>query len=196
MGAKLIWLVRHGQSQAQSGESGDQLNPPLSVMGVFQAQRLADVLRDLTLDCILVSPLRRAWHTYQLSQAQASHAEYDSRLVEPDWGHAQGYASILPVSTPDIALPDRQNAWLVPVQDRAVSLVDALVTCNWQTVLLYGHVYVFSRILLAFMGLDVHSQTLGAVTDNAAISLLEIDDEQRRFVRYWNERAHVMDLLA
>ncbi len=46
---KQIWLVRHGQSQAQTGVSDDHLDPPLS---------------DLSLDCILISPLRRAWCTY------------------------------------------------------------------------------------------------------------------------------------
>jgi hypothetical protein len=46
----------------------------------------------------------------------------------------------------------------------------------------------------AFVGLDVHLQGLGATMVNAAISLLEIDDDKNHFVRCWNERAHVMDL--
>jgi hypothetical protein len=34
-----------------------------------------------------------------------------------------------------------------------------------------------------------------APMDNTAISLLEIDDQDRRVIRYWNDRAHVIDLI-
>ena len=37
MTVKRIWLVRHGQSQSQTGESDDHLNPPLSDLGIVQA---------------------------------------------------------------------------------------------------------------------------------------------------------------
>ena len=195
MAAKRIWLVRHGQSQSQTGESNDLLNPPLSDLGIVQAKRLVGPLCDLELDCILLSPLRRAWHTYQLSQARAERVEFDSRLIESDWGNLHRYAPILPVKTPDIAQLDQHDAWLLPVQDRALSIVQDLAKANWPSVLLFGHWGVFSRIFMAFTGLNVHSQTFTATMDNAAISLFEIDDEQNRFVRYWNERAHVMDLL-
>lgn len=193
---KQIWLVRHGQSQAQTGESDDHLDPPLSDLGALQAERLVEPLRDLPLDCILISPLRRAWCTYQLSRVRAPHVEFDSRLIESDWGQADRYAPLLPVRTPDIALPDRHDAWLQPVQQRVVALVDELATDHWQRVLLFGHWGLFNHTFLAFTGLDVDSQVLQATMDNAAISMFEIDDEQRRFVRCWNDRTHVIDLLA
>ena len=196
MAAKRIWLARHGQSQSQTGESHDHLDPPLSELGILQAGRLVEPLRDLALDGILISPLRRAWHTYRLAQVRAGYVAFDSRLIESDWGHANRYAPILPQRTPDIALPDRHDAWLQPVRERALSVVDDLARCNWQTVLLFGHWGVFNRIFQAFTGLDVDTKTVKATMDNAALSLLEIDDEQNRLVRYWNERAHVMDLLA
>jgi hypothetical protein len=31
--------------------------------------------------------------------------------------------------------------------------------------------------------------------DNTAISLLELDDDQNHIIRYWNDRAHVADIL-
>ena len=52
---KRIWLVRHGQSQSQSGESTDPLNPDLSDLGGRQAKRLIEPLKDLNLDLILLS---------------------------------------------------------------------------------------------------------------------------------------------
>ena len=107
---KRIWLVRHGQSRSQTGESDDHLDPELSDLGVEQARRLVAPLRELPLDAVLISPLRRARQTWQLSQVEADHVEFDSRLIESDWGLPDRYAPILPVTTPDIALPDRQDA--------------------------------------------------------------------------------------
>jgi len=196
MATKRIWLVRHGQSQSQTGESTDHLNPPLSILGQRQAECLVEPLQDLVLDCILVSPLHRAWHTFQLSRAQADHVAFDSRLIESDWGETHRYAPLLPVRTPEIALPDQQDAWLQPVHERARSLVQTLAASDWQTVLLFGHWGVFSRLFLAFAGLDVCTRALTATMNNTAISLLEVDEEQRRYVRYWNRCDHVMDLLT
>jgi broad specificity phosphatase PhoE len=38
-----LLLLRHGQSQAQSGEDPDQVNPALTALGVAQAPRIAIV---------------------------------------------------------------------------------------------------------------------------------------------------------
>jgi broad specificity phosphatase PhoE len=46
MTAKRIWLVRHGQSQSQTGESHDHLNPLLSDLGIVQSGRLVKPLCD------------------------------------------------------------------------------------------------------------------------------------------------------
>ena len=113
---KKIWLVRHGQSQSQSAEDSDEVDPELSELGRRQAGRLVKPLQNLELDLILVSPLRRAWQTYQLSGIKSRRREFDSRLIESDWGIAGWYQDILPVSTPDLAVPVRHNAWLGPVE--------------------------------------------------------------------------------
>ena len=120
---KKIWLVRHGQSQSQSAEDNDMVDPELSELGRQQARRLAKPLQNFELDLILISPLRRAWQTYQLSGVQNSRCEFDSRLIESDWGIAGWYEDILPVPTPDLAKPDQHNAWLEPVEKRTTRLV-------------------------------------------------------------------------
>ncbi len=69
---KKIWLVRHGQSLSQSTEDNDVVDPELSELGRQQARRLVKPLQNFELDLILISPLRRAWQTYQLSGIQNS----------------------------------------------------------------------------------------------------------------------------
>ena len=192
---KKIWLVRHGQSRSQSGEDPDVLNPELSERGIEQAQRLADPLRNLNFNTILVSPLKRAWQTYEYTQAKADHVEFDSRLIESDWGIDRYYESILPVASPGSAYADRHDAWLVGFAKRSLSLVESLLEAPEEKILLFGHWGIFNSLLLTFTGMDTCGVSVLAPMDNTAISLLEIDDQDRRVIRYWNDRAHVIDLI-
>jgi len=192
---KKIWLVRHGQSQSQSGEDSDVVDPELSELGRRQAGRLVQPLQNLELDLILISPLRRAWQTYQLSGVRNRRCEFDSRLIESDWGIAGWYKDILPVSTPDLAEPDRHNAWLEPVENRTVDLIADLLKAPIEDILLFGHWGIFNHIFAEFAGIDLTKINVKAPMDNTAISLLELDSDQNHIIRYWNDRAHVADIL-
>ena len=187
---KMIYLVRHGKSKAQAGEDPDCLNPELSDLGREQSKRLATRLQGIEVDAILLSPLRRAWQTYELSEVDASRIEFDSRLIEDN----TGYERILPVELPDIARPDRHDAWLTPPGERSASLMDDLLRNPGENFLLFGHCGIFTRLFHAFAG---HSDTLYFMhTDNAAVNRIDIDDVNDRVVRFWNDRTHVLDLLG
>ncbi len=192
---KKIWLVRHGQSQSQSAEDNDVVDPELSDLGRRQAGRLVKPLQNLELDLIIVSPLRRAWQTYQLSGLKSRRCEFDSRLIESDWGIAGWYQDILPVSTPDLAEPDRHNAWLESVEKRTAELVADLLKTPNKNILLFGHWGICNHIFAEFAGVDLTKISVRAPMDNTAISLLEFDSDQNHIVRYWNDRAHVADIL-
>jgi broad specificity phosphatase PhoE len=195
---KRIYLIRHGQSRSQTGEDKDGVDPELSVLGMQQARRLSDPLNNIKIDRILISPLRRAQHTYQLSQANARRAEFDSRVIESNWGIPGYYKKILPVVTPDIAEPDRHDAWLKDVKERCEELLSELLSCAEENILLFGHWGLFSTFFLAFtQWTDISDRQVRLVAsmDNAAISLFEVDDNSNRIIRYWNDRSHVMDLL-
>jgi len=189
-----IWLVRHAQSKAQTGEDEDHINPPLSELGIRQAKRLTGPLGDTMFDRILISPLERAWRTYELSRAQSKRAEFDSRVMESNWGHDDFYAPVLPLSTPDIAEPDRQHAELRDVHERANSLAAELLGGVEQDVLLFGHWGIFGVLFRTLLGIDGKTPSVHAEMDNAAISLFEVDDGGRLILRFWNDRAHVADL--
>jgi broad specificity phosphatase PhoE len=192
---KQIWLVRHAQSKSQSGEDNDERNPELSDLGRQQAQRLIDPLKAIRLDRILLSPLKRAWQTYQLSQVNAPKVEFDSRIAESNWGIPNYYQGLLPLITPDIAQPDCHNALLRAVEDRVVELVSDLVDSDEESVMLFGHWGVFVHVFRVFVGIEPNEHPVWATMDNTGLSLLELDDENRRYIRFWNERAHVRDLL-
>ena len=116
-------------------------------------------------------------------------------MIESDWGIAGWYEDILPVPTPDLAKPDQHNAWLEPVVKRTTKLVADLLKIPNENLLLFGHWGIFNHIFAEFAGIDLTKNSVKAPMDNTAISLLELDDDQNHIIRYWNDRAHVADIL-
>ena len=63
-----LYLVRHGESTSNAGLDGEmseeyKVDPPLSDLGIREAELLGEYFSDLELDCILASGLRRASRT-------------------------------------------------------------------------------------------------------------------------------------
>ena len=87
------------------------------------------------------------------------------------------------------------NAWLEPVEKRTTKLVADLLKIPNENMLLFGHWGIFNHIFAEFTGIDRTKSSVNAPMDNAAISLLELDDDQNHIIRYWNDRAHVADIL-
>ena len=100
----------------------------------------------------------------------------------------------MPVDTPDIAEPDLHDAWLISDSARISRLLKGLLQRDVENILLFGHWGTFNHLLLSFLGINVTNNSLRATMDNASISLLEVDDNQNRYLRYWNDRSHILDL--
>ena len=192
---KKIWLVRHAESTCQSGETDDSVNPELSDRGKQQARHLSFYFTDTKFDLALISPLARAWQTFDLSGIQTRLCEFDSRLIESDWGNEEKYRASLPISTPKIAEPDRHEAWLRSDNDRITGLMEDLLEWDVEKILCIGHWGSLHQLLLSFIGATTLEHYFRATLDNASVSLLEIDDQGLRCLRYWNDRSHVRDLL-
>ena len=192
---KKIWLVRHGQSQAQSGEDSGNLDSALSDLGKEQAKRLIKPLKDIKFDCILLSPLKRAWQTYELSQAKADIVQFDSRLRETRW---EGRPPTPPdrIVLPNIAKPDQHSdAWLKSGEECSMELLSCLLEKSENNVLLFGHNMSFANFFRVFFNINFGKQSVIALMNNAAISLLEIHDTRGPTILYWNDRSHVIDIL-
>lgn len=192
MGTKRrIYLVRHGESRGQTGETDDQRDPALSRRGVAQAQALAAVLAGVEFDTILVSPLRRAWQTFHLSGARGRQIRLDSRVIE-HW--PQGfYAGYEPEPPPDgLAKPDVHDAWRMDPAERARRLLEDVLADDAERVLLFGHFGLFRHIFRLFIGADMYAPHIDAMMDNTAISRLDVHADGRREVRFWNRLAGTM----
>ncbi|MFA9405923.1 MAG: histidine phosphatase family protein [Anaerolineales bacterium] len=192
---KKIWLVRHAESTCQTGETDDSVNPELSDRGKQQARHLGFYFSDTKFDLALISPLARASQTFALSGIQTKLGEFDSRLIESDWGNEGKYRASLPISTPDIAEPDRHEAWLLNDNDRITGLMEDILEWDVEKILCIGHWGSLHHLLLSFIGVTTVEDYFRATLDNASVSLLEIDDRGVRCLRYWNDRSHLRDLL-
>lgn len=92
---KVIYFVRHGESQANADGllAGAKTNSPLTESGRRQSHELAQVLRSKKVELIVSSPLERAAKTAEII---AHDIGYDGKIVEEalfterDFGGATG----------------------------------------------------------------------------------------------------------
>ena len=197
---KTLWLVRHGMSQAQTGEGGGW-DPDLTEHGRMQAERLVSVLASASFDIAFLSPLLRARRTFELSQAQAGQVQFDSRLVECSFGRS--YASLLPYHTPGYGRPDKEQAWDEPVGSRLKQFVTDLRKAPGERILIVGHWAYFSLLGQHMLGQERLSDPIRGETqhslfmDNAAVSKVGLDYERYGdVILQWNVREHLAGLLA
>lgn len=190
---KRIWLIRHGESMAQIDKSVSGVNPDLSPHGEDQARHLKARISQIESDIVLLSPLTRAWRTYLLSGYEASEVVYDQRLLESNWGKPNYYTNAMFEELPDIAKKDLSNNFSVSPQERASMLLDFVLETNHSSFLLFGHWGTFMHIFNAFVQSSENSRIITAF-ENTSISLLEINDDGKRSVVFWNDSSHLNTL--
>jgi len=195
-----LWVVRHGQSKAQTGEE-EVLNPNLSEVGVEQARSLSSVIGPMQFDHVRLSPLIRAWKTYLLSGASCDDTAFDSRLVECTLtpGRNYDYSPLLPYTTPDIGRPDRFNAWNQDPAARIASLVAELKRLPGSRILLVGHCGIF-HVLRSYLlsnerpDVNYHSYDSEIILRNTAIGCISFDTSGTQHeIISWNDVSHLTE---
>ena len=165
-----LYLVRHGETidnarQVMQGQMQGQLNET----GFEQAHEVADRLRDIHLDAIVASDLRRSIQTAQIiAECHGLPVVTTPLLRERDWGDFTGRF------IPDLkgaAWPDNVES-LDCLLDRARQFLDFLRTSYpGQTVLAVGHGIV-----------------------NKAIQAVLFNKQMREVVRMQNAEVRVLDI--
>ncbi len=117
----MILFVRHGQTEFNAKKiiAGGKSDVPLNETGRKQANQAAEKLKNVKIDVVFCSPMKRAKQTARaiLKYHKDTPIFYDERLRERDWGEFDG--------KPDELLP--QNFWhLETVLPESVEKVDML----------------------------------------------------------------------
>lgn len=210
---KTIWLVRHGQSKAQS-EGVPWLNPALSERGEEQARALRAVFEERTFDEVISSPLQRAAMTCELSGVRGRRMRFDSRLCE--CASATDYVKIQPIQTPAWGEPDEAAMWSEGAFERAGSLIAWIARQGAQTAgqagahmgaqtgaktfCLFAHWCILNSFLWEFLGVSDRKLPFpgcgySAPMDNAGVSVLQMGHpEYGNCIRVWNSTAHLGEL--
>lgn len=188
-----IYLVRHGESTAQTQEEFG-IDTGLSEKGRGQAAALGNILDGIYFDEIRLSPLLRASETFEFSGIERSGVIFDSRLVEAMPEHA--YDELLPYDYPSYGKADIYNAWNTDIASRMKSFLDDILKGGTESLLVISHGMALSSLLKIFLGADGESaQNCYCFMNNAAVSLLDYNElSGDRKLLAWNS-ATLPDLI-
>ena len=206
-----IIAIRHGETtwNVDTRIQG-HLDIPLNAIGRWQAERLADALRDEPITAIYASDLSRAWETAQyVGHAHGLPVMKEVALRERDFGDFEGktFAEI------ELLLPEQSLRWrkrdpefypaggesLVALRTRVMKVAERLAALHpGELIALVGHGGVMVVLYRAATRLDIQAPrtwTLG----NAAINRLLWTPEGFTLIG-WADTQHldedVLDELA
>lgn len=208
-----IFLVRHGQSEANAGWT-EFLDSPLTPLGQAQAEATAKRLCDAGLTQAYVSPLRRTLETIRpLCEAADLPAEVAADICEyfnakwPDYQTFQGLTPTqiraeFPFAFFGETFPCADAWWPQEMEDdalmaaRAVRVREALLRLHGgqaDRLLLVSHAETVGRLTEAFLHLPPEADP--PWSDNCGVTLLRIDDPtQPATMRLQNDRSHLAHL--
>ncbi len=197
---KRIWLVRHAESRAQTGDMLG-IDTPLSTLGILQAEQLKIPLGKIKFDCAFISPLKRARQTYECSGLQCENIRFDSRLLEEMPPNA--YKSLLPYEDlPVYGSPDTKNAWTIDISSRVKSFLDELKNSdNGNKILVIAHSgllsILFQSLLTGTKENDINND-LYLGMNNCGISSFTFDPAKtpKYTLLFWNDISHVRKQLG
>lgn len=86
-----VYLLRHGQTRwnAEGNKYCGRTDIPLTPIGIQQAYRAQELLKELELEKVYASPLERARHTAEIA-GNGKPVTTDPRLIEVDFGTWEG----------------------------------------------------------------------------------------------------------
>ena len=87
-----IYLMRHGETEWNKiGKFQGQVDTPLAKVGILQAQKTSEGMKEIPFDCIFSSPLKRAYMTAQIIRGDREIPLIrDNRLKEMSFGIYEG----------------------------------------------------------------------------------------------------------
>lgn len=166
-----IFIVRHGETESnRKGLALGRADPPLNELGMLQAKRLGEALRDEGFAAVYASPLQRALNTAErIAEACGLSVTVDRSLIEMDVGELDGldfkavrekYPGFierwLSSDGPGEKMPGGES--LVTVQERALSFLDRVTSEHaGANVCAVSHNFVILALLASVLGMDLSS---------------------------------------
>ena len=186
----ILYLMRHGQTDWNvKGRTQGWKDTPLNEVGLAQAQAAAEKLKDLSIETIYASDLKRAKKTADIISARLDlPIHYTQKLREMYFGKAEGvkktdlgakfpyiYQAFNDIKNPgrdEIGYPNGET--IGQVQQRFIKFINRLRTDGQQNVLLVTH-----GVVIRLFTESVLKKTIRL--DNGSVLRLVFDEKTKRF---------------
>lgn len=185
----MIYFVRHGvtdwnENKNENGQRDPRMQGridiPLNEKGIAQARVAAEILKDIKFDRVLCSPLTRTRQTCEIIYKGDKEIEYDSRLIERDFGEFEGLIRSsfdLKSYCNEYSSPKLISAESIPsVKQRLKSVLDELKNAPDDNVLIVSHGGVGCILLGQFKGIPEDGDYSSFKIPNAQPLILDIND--------------------
>jgi probable phosphoglycerate mutase len=195
-----LLIVRHARPEAETRPEGEVADPPLSDIGLLQAQVTADLLAGEDIDHVVTSTMRRAVETaIPLARILGLDPEPLSGLEESD-RHRSQYVPAEEMDNDHVIvrefLEDRESVFggdYPAFRRRITDAFDGIVERNrGRTVAVFCHGMVMGVFLQTILG---HDDPFRIYHDYCGILRVTASSTGVRTVRGVNETTHVRHLL-
>jgi broad specificity phosphatase PhoE len=200
-----LWLVRHGESTWNAIERVQGwADPPLSELGIWQAEQVAQRLADIQMVAIYTSTLQRAFQTAQIIADQLGLTPMpDPRFREHGMGEATGmrwgrefFLSRWPILT-EIANQGKPIRTHIPgaessdvFNQRVMAAIDGIRQSHKEgDVAVVAHGGVFRAYLADLLGISMGGAEFSF--SNVSISQVEYTEVNFAKIRFLNDCCHL-----
>ncbi len=201
-----IFLVRHGATKLNKEDRfAVAINPDLSKLGVFQAERLAERLADDNVKAVYCSPMVRTIHTAEiLAKPHRLPLNYRDGLKEISHGRWEGLLR----AEVEERFPDEYAAWEedpytfaplegesgVQVTARALPVIREIVLSHrGQNVLVVSHKATIRLLISSLLGFDARGYRDRLDQLPACLNVLDFKDSVKVRLMLFNDVSHYKD---
>ncbi|MFW5705150.1 MAG: histidine phosphatase family protein [Nanoarchaeota archaeon] len=181
---KKLTLIRHGESTANRDQiSQGQSDYELSELGIVQAKKLANRLKNHNFDIAYISDLKRAKQTAEeILTFHKIPTIYDKRLRERAIGNLEGkprakYLELKEYIETDF---DGKGESYFQVQKRVKELLDEILCSDKKDILIVAHGGVIKVLLYTLFDLDLYTafEERKFSTENTCVYEIELNDKE------------------
>ena len=196
----IIYLTRHGETEWNIEKRlqgrGDS---PLTKYGIQRAKELRDRIKNIDIDVIYSSPIKRALNTANILRGNKNiDIVTDDRLMEMCFGDYEGKKiDIIQKENPnwdiklimqgnvEICAPNGEN--LKEVRERISKLMNKIIAENMgKSILIVTHGITLKALMYYFKDKDVNSEVMGQAT----LTKINIDEKNNFYIEFKNDDSH------
>ena len=196
----IIYLTRHGETEWNIEKRlqgrGDS---PLTENGIQRAKELRDRIKNIDIDVIYSSPIKRALNTANILRGNKNiDIVTDDRLMEMCFGDYEGKKidiiqkentnwdiKLIMQGNVEICSPNGEN--LKEVRERISKLMNKIIAENiGKSILIVTHGITLKALMYYFKDEDVNSEVMGQAT----LTKINIDEKNNFYIEFKNDDSH------